>query len=63
MSRDDLRAMFSMVLQDTWLFNGTIKENLKYAKQDATDEQIEEAAKLAHAHHFIKVLPGGYNLY
>lgn len=61
MSRDDLRAMFSMVLQDTWLFNGTIKENLKYAKQDATDEQIEEAAKLAHAHHFIKVLPGGYN--
>lgn len=61
MSRDDLRAMFSMVLQDTWLFNGTIKENLKYAKQDATDEEIIEAAKLAHADHFIKVLPGGYD--
>lgn len=61
MTRDDLRSMFSMVLQDTWLFNGTIKENLKYAKQNATDEEIEEAAKLAHAHHFIKVLPGGYN--
>lgn len=61
MKKDDLRAMFSMVLQDTWLFNGTIKDNLKYAKPDATDEQIEEAAKLAHAHHFIKALPGGYN--
>lgn len=61
MTRDYLRSMFSMVLQDTWLFNGTIKENLKYAKNDATDEEIENAAKLAHAHHFIKALPGGYN--
>lgn len=61
MTRDDLRAMFSMVLQDTWLFNGSIKENLKYAKTDATDEEVIEAAKLAHAHHFIKALPSGYN--
>lgn len=61
MTRDDLRTMFSMVLQDTWLFNGTIKENLKYGKQDATDEEVYEAAKLAHAHHFIKALPGGYD--
>ena len=61
MTRDDLRALFSMVLQDTWLFNGTIKENLKYAKNDATDDELENAAKLAHAHHFIKALPGGYN--
>ena len=61
MTRDDLRTMFSMVLQDTWLFNGTIKENLRYGRQDATDEEIYEAAKLAHAHHFIKALPGGYD--
>lgn len=61
MSRNDLRRLFSMVLQDTWLFNGTIKENLRYGRQDATDEEIYEAAKLAHAHHFIKALPGGYD--
>lgn len=60
-SRDELRSMFSMVLQDTWLFKGTIKENLKYGRQDATDEEVYEAAKLAYADRFIKVLPGGYN--
>ncbi|MDO4283287.1 MAG: ABC transporter ATP-binding protein [Clostridia bacterium] len=59
-SRNDLRAMFSMVLQDTWLFQGTIKENLKYSKPDATDEEVYAAAKLAHADRFIKALPGGY---
>lgn len=61
MTRNDLRTEFSMVLQDTWLFNGSIKENLRYARQDATDEELIEAAKLAHAHHFIKALPGGYD--
>lgn len=61
MTRNDVRRMFSMVLQDTWLFNGTIKENLRYAKQDATDKEIEEAAILAHADHFIRALPEGYN--
>ena len=61
MRRIDVRKMFSMVLQDTWLFNGTIKENLKYAKPDATDEEVENAAKLVHADHFIHALPGGYN--
>lgn len=60
-SRNDLRSMFSMVLQDTWLFKGTIKENLKYGRQDATDEEVYEAARLAYADRFIKVLPGGYN--
>ncbi len=60
-SRDELRSMFSMVLQDTWLFKGTIKENLKYGRQDATDEEVYEAARLAYADRFIKVLPGGYN--
>lgn len=61
MTRNDLRTEFSMVLQDTWLFNGSIKENLRYARQDASDEELIEAAKLAHAHHFIKALPGGYD--
>lgn len=61
MTKKDVRQMFAMVLQDTWLFNGTIRENLKYAKQDATDEEMDEAAKLAHAHHFINALPGGYD--
>lgn len=60
-SRNDLRSMFSMVLQDTWLFKGTIKENLKYGRQNATDEEIYEATRLAHADRFIKALPGGYN--
>lgn len=60
MTRKDLRQMFAMVLQDTWLFNGTIRENLRYARQDATDEEVEMAAKLAYADHFIRALPGGY---
>lgn len=61
MTRDDVRKSFSMVLQDTWLFNGTIRENLRYSRQEATDDEIKQAAKLAHAHHFIKALPGGYD--
>lgn len=61
MKRSNLRSIFGMVLQDTWLFNGTIKENIAYGKKDATDDEIIAAAKLAHAHHFIKTLPHGYN--
>ena len=59
--RGELRKMFGMVLQDTWLFGGTVKENIKYSKEDATDEEVIEAAKAAHVHHFIKTLPNGYN--
>ena len=59
--REDLRKMFGMVLQDTWLFGGTIKDNIRYSKPDATDSQVIEAAKAAHVHHFIKTLPNGYN--
>ena len=59
--RGELRKMFGMVLQDTWLFGGTIKENIKYSKPDATDSEVIEAAKAAHIHHFIKTLPKGYN--
>ncbi|MDH6366805.1 MULTISPECIES: ABC transporter ATP-binding protein [unclassified Breznakia] len=62
LARDDLRSMFGMVLQDTWLFKGTIKENIAYGVDHATDEQIEEAAKIANAHHFIRTLPDGYNM-
>ncbi len=61
-SRTDLRNNFAMVLQDTWLFAGSIMENIRYGKPDATDEEVIEAAKTAHAHHFIKTLPGGYNM-
>ena len=61
MKRCDVRKMFAMVLQDTWLFNGTIRDNLKYSKQDALESEIEQAAYLAHADHFIKALPGGYD--
>lgn len=61
MSRHDLRRMFAMVLQDTWLFKGSIKENLRYAKEDALDQELRQAAYLAHADHFIKSLPGGYD--
>jgi len=50
-----------MVLQDTWLFNGTIKENIAYGKDNATDEEIMQAAKMAHADHFIRSLPQGYD--
>jgi len=60
--RNDLRDMFGMVLQDTWLFNGTIMENIRYGRLDATDEEVIQAAKAAHAHHFIKTLPDGYNM-
>lgn len=59
-TRKDLRSLFGMVLQDAWLFNGTIKDNLKYGKPDATDEQLYEAAKVANVNHFIKTLDHGY---
>ncbi len=59
--RGDLRCMFGMVLQDTWLFNGTIMENIRYGRINATDEEVIAAAKAAHADHFIRALPGGYN--
>ena len=60
--RNDLRNLFGMVLQETWLFNGTIMENIRYGRLDATDEEVIQAAKAAHAHHFIKTLPEGYNM-
>lgn len=60
--RSELREMFGMVLQDTWLFNGSIRENIRYGKLDATDEEVIEAAKAAHVHHFVKTLPGGYDM-
>lgn len=59
--RGELRKMFGMVLQDTWLFGGTVKDNIKYSKEEATDTEVIEAAKAAHVHHFIKTLPKGYN--
>ena len=59
--RGELRKMFGMVLQDTWLFNGTVKDNIKYGRENATDSEVVEAAKAAHVHHFIKTLPNGYN--
>ncbi|MEG1892401.1 MAG: ABC transporter ATP-binding protein [Bacilli bacterium] len=58
----DLRTIFGMVLQDTWMFNGTIMENLKFGKLDATDDDVIEAAKAAHVHHFIKTLPDAYDM-
>lgn len=61
-NRPQLRETFGMVLQDTWLFKGTIMENIRYGRLDATDEEVIEAAKAAHAHHFIQTLPGGYNM-
>ena len=60
-NRSELREMFGMVLQDTWLFNGTIMENIRYGKLDATDEEVYKAAKLAHADGFINMLPNGYD--
>jgi ATP-binding cassette subfamily B protein len=60
--RAGLRKNFGMVLQDTWLFKGTIMENIKYGRPDATDEEVKEAAKAAHVHRFIKTLPDGYNM-
>lgn len=61
-NRHDLRNEFGMVLQDTWLFKGTIMENIRYGRPGATDEEVIAAAKAAHAHHFIQTLPGGYNM-
>ena len=61
-NRSELRNAFGMVLQDTWLFNGTIMENIRYGKLGATDEAVKEAAKAAHVHHFVKTLPDGYNM-
>lgn len=61
-TRGDLRSMFGMVLQDTWLYNGTIEENIRYGRLDATDEEVIEAAKAAHAHGFVRTLPDGYNM-
>lgn len=61
-SRTDLRHMFGMVLQDTWLFQGTVEENIKYGKMNATHEQVVEAAKAAHIHHHIMTQPGGYDM-
>lgn len=61
-NRSELRESFGMVLQDTWLFKGTIMENIRYGRLDATDEEVIEAAKAAHAHRFIQTLPGGYNM-
>ena len=63
MKREDLRSMFGMVLQDTWLFNGTINQNIEYGRFGATKDEIIEAAKIANVHHFIKTLPDGYNMF
>ncbi len=61
-TRQDLRSMFGMVLQDTWLFNGTIRDNIRYGKLEATDEEITAAAEAANVDHFIRTLPGGYDM-
>lgn len=61
-TRGDLRSMFGMVLQDTWLYNGTIMENIRYGRLDATDEEVIEAAKAAHVDSFVHTLPDGYNM-
>ena len=61
-NRRELRSAFGMVLQDTWLFQGTIMENIRYGRLDATDEEVIAAAKAAHAHHFIELMPGGYQM-
>lgn len=60
--KEDLRNIFGMVLQDTWLFNGTVMDNIKYGRLNATDDEVIDAAKLAHVHHFIQTLPDGYNM-
>ena len=60
--RDDLRRLFGIVLQDTWLFEGTIADNIRYGRLDATDEEVEAAARAAHADHFIRTQPGGYRM-
>ena len=60
--RRELRELYGMVLQDTWLFTGSIMENIRYGRLDATDEEVKEAAKAAHVHGFVKHLPDGYNM-
>ena len=60
--RGEIRKIFGMVLQDTWLFGGTVRDNIKYGNPDATDNEVIEAAKAAHIHHFIKTLPKGYDM-
>ena len=60
--RDDLRSLFGMVLQDTWLYNASIAENIRYGKLDATDEEVRAAARIAQADHFISTLPKGYDM-
>ena len=62
LSRHDLRSLFGMVLQDTWLFNGTIRDNIRYGRLNATDEEVVQAARAAYADHFIHTLPGGYDM-
>ena len=62
MSRHELRSKFGMVLQDTWLSSNSIRENIRYGRTDATDEEVERAAKAAHVDHFIRTLPGGYDM-
>lgn len=61
-SRNELRGLFGMVLQDTWLYNGTIQDNIRYGRLDATDEEVREAAKAAQVDHFVRTLPGGYHM-
>lgn len=61
MKREDIRSMLGMVLQDAWLYNDTIRENIRYGRLDATDEEVEEAAKTAEVRHFVRTLPDGYN--
>jgi ATP-binding cassette subfamily B protein len=60
--REDLRKMYGMVLQDTWLFNGTVMENIRYGREDASDEEVYKAAQAAHVDHFVRTLPDGYQM-
>jgi ATP-binding cassette subfamily B multidrug efflux pump len=61
-SRDELRSLFGMVLQDTWLYNGSIKDNIRYGRLDADDDEVKQAAKAAQVHHFVRTLPGAYDM-
>ena len=61
-NRNEIRKVFGMVLQDTWLFNGSIMDNIRYGKLDATEDEVVAAAKAAHVHHFIQTLPDGYDM-
>ena len=61
-TRNDLRKIFAMVLQDTWLYNDTVRENIRYGRSDATDEEVRNAADMAYADHFIRTLPEGYKM-